>query len=194
MWDSIKVGQFIQMLDIEQNENLNMVEKQQKMLSIIENVPEEVYDYIKYRELVKLYAEKIAFFQTMPEAKPVDFIEVNGKRYKFCFELSEMTSGQYIDTNVLGSDLMQLHKIAACFFLPMEGDKYLDYGTIPHSVVADELLEAKFIEVYGCWLFFYLLYKELIKDIITSSEMKEEVKATLLRLWNVGDGYTAQNK
>lgn len=194
MWDTITVGQFIQMLDIEQNENLNMVEKQQKMLSVIEGVPEEVYDYIKYRELVQLYAEKIAFFQTMPEAKPVDYIQLKNRRYKFSFELSEMTSGQYIDTNVLGSDLMQLHKIAATFFLPMEGDKYLEYGTIPHSVVAEELLEAKFIEVYGCWLFFYLLYKELIKDIITSSEMKEEVKATLLRLWNVGDGYSVQNK
>lgn len=194
MWDKITVGQFIQMLDVEQNENLNIVEKQQKMLSILENVPEEVYDYIKYRELVKLYAEKIAFFQTMPEAKPVDYIEVKGKRYKFCFELSEMTSGQYIDTNVLGTDLMQLHKIAACFFLPMEGDRYLEYGTISHSVVADELLDAKFIEVYGCWLFFYLLYKELIKDIITSSEMTQEIKETLLRLWNVGDGFTAQNK
>jgi hypothetical protein len=194
MWNELSVGQFISLYDIEQNQQLNIVEKQQKMLSVIEGVEEEVYDYIKYRDLIQLYKEKIAFFNTIPESKPVDYLQTKLRRYKFCFELTEITAGQYIDITNFGGNLMQLHKIAACFFLPMEGDKYMEYGKIPHDAVADDLLDAKFIEVYGCMVFFYQLFKELISNTIISSTINQETKEALMRLWKDGDGFIVQNK
>jgi hypothetical protein len=108
--------------------------------------------------------------------------------------LHEITAGQYIDISAFSGQIMQLNKIAACFFLPMKGDKYMEYGSIPHDVVAEELLDAKFIEVYGCMVFFYQLFKELINDIIIYSNLTEEGKEALLRLWKDGVGYIAPSK
>jgi hypothetical protein len=79
--------------------------------------------------------------------------------------LNEITAGQYIDILAFSGEIMQINKIAACFFLPMEGKRYQPYGKIPHDVVADELLDAKFIEVYGCMLFFCQLFNELISEL-----------------------------
>jgi hypothetical protein len=189
MWDKLTVGQFITLYDIEGSEQLNIVEKQQKMLSIIEGKPETDYDAIKYRELVEQCATKLAFFNSVPDCKPVDYLTINDNRYKFCFELTEITAGQYIDITHFSGQIMQLNKIAACFFLPMKGDRYMEYGTISHEVVAEDILNARFIDVYGCMLFFYQLFKELISDTITFSNMKEETKQALLRLWQDGDGY-----
>lgn len=194
MWDKLTVGQFISLYDIELSEQLNVVEKQQKMLAVVEGKSEEEYDTMKYRQLVQDYAAKLEFFNNIPECKPVDYLLVNGKSYKFCFELTEITAGQYIDINHFSGQIMQLNKIAACFFLPMKGDRYMEYGTIPHEVVAEELLDARFVDVYGCMLFFYHLFKELISDTITSSNLTEETRAALLRLWNDGVGFIPQRK
>lgn len=194
MWEKLTVGQFISLYDVEANQNMNIVEKQQKMLSIVEGKAEEEYDNIKYRELVELYATKLAFFDKVPETKPVDFIEVNGNKYKFCFELSEITTGQYIDISAFSGQIVQLNKIAACFFLPMKGKRYMEYGTIPHDKVAEDLLDANFLEIYGCMVFFYQLFKELINDTIIYSSLTEEAKEALLRLWKDGVGYIAPSK
>ena len=194
MWNEISLGQYISLLDIEQNQQLNIVEKQQKKLALLEGKDEEEYDYIKYRALVEMYHTKLAFLNEMPQTKPYDYIQTKNRRYKFCFELSEITSGQYIDINTFCNNIIDLNKIAACFFLPMEGDKYMDYGSITHDAVAEDLLDAKFIEVYGCMVFFYQLFKELISDTITSLTITEEAKAVLIRLWKDGDGFIAQNR
>lgn len=194
MWNELTVGQYIKLLDIEQNDNLNIVERQQKMVAVLNNQEEEAYDNIKYRDLVEQYKSKTAFLSEMPITKPVDYLKTGTRTYKFCFELNEMTSGQYIDTMSFGTNLLELHKIAASFFLPMEGDKYMPYGHIPHDIVADDLLDAKFVEVHGCFVFFYQLLMELIKDTETYSKLTEEAKESLTRLWNNGVGYIPLRK
>lgn len=194
MWAKLTVGQFISLYDIEINTNLNIIEKQAKMLAIVEGKSEEEYDGYKYKDLINEYADKLSFFDNIPETKPVDFLEVGDKRYKFCYELNEITAGQYIDILHFSGEIMQLNKIAACFFLPMKGKKYLEYGKIPHDVVADDLLEAKFLDVYGCMLFFCQLFNELISNTITSSMVDQEMAKKVQDLWQGGGGYLALSK
>ena len=194
MWDKLTVGQFISLYDIEINGNLNIIEKQQKMLSIVEGKPESYYDTFKYRDLITAYGERLSFFENIPETKPVDFLKIGDKRYKFCYELQEITAGQYIDILAFSGEIMQLNKIAACFFLPMEGKRYQPYGKIPHDVVADELLDAKFIEVYGCMLFFCQLFSELISNTITSSMINQELAKKVVDSWEGGGGYSALSR
>ena len=189
MWDKLTVGQFISLYDIEINGNLNIIEKQQKMLSIVEGKDEAYYDTFKYRDLITEYGEKLSFFDNIPETKPVDYLQTVTKRYKFCYEMHEITAGQYIDILAFAGEIMQLNKIAACFFLPMEGKRYQPYGKIPHDVVADELLDAKFIEVYGCMLFFCQLFSELISNTIISSVINQELAEKVVHLWKDGGGY-----
>lgn len=194
MWDKLTVGQFISLYDIEVNANLNIIEKQQKMLSIVEGKPESYYDNFKYRDLITAYGERLSFFDNIPETKPVDFLQVGGKRYKFVHELNEITAGQYIDILSFSGEIMQLNKIAACFFLPMEGKRYQPYGKIPHDVVAEDLLDAKFLDVYGCMLFFCQLFNELIADTIIYSMTNQELAKKAVDLWKGGDGYTALSR
>ena len=194
MWDKLTVGQFISLYDIETNANLNIIEKQQKMLAIVEGKDEEFYDSFKYRDLMHHYAEKLSFFDNIPQTKPVDYLQVGDKRYKFCHELHEITAGQYIDILAFSGEIMQLNKIAACFFLPMQGKKYQGYGVVPHDVVADDLLGAKFIEVYSCMLFFCQLFSELISNTITSSMVNQEMAKKVVDLWQGGAGYLALSR
>ena len=194
MWDKLTVGQFITLYDIEASQNLNIIEKQQKMLAVIEGKNEREYDEYKYRDLIHEYGEKLSFFNNIPESKPVDYLQVGDNRYKFCYELQEITAGQYIDILSFSGEIMQLNKIAACFFLPMEGDKYKGYGVVPHEVVADDLLEANFLQVYGCMLFFCQLFNELISSTITYSIQNKDLAEKAVRLWKGGGGYLVQNK
>jgi hypothetical protein len=194
MWDKLTVGQFISLYDIETNSNLNIIEKQQKMLSIVEGKDEEYYDSFKYRDLINEYAEKLSFFDNIPQTKPVDYLQVGKNKYKFCYELQEITAGQYIDILAFSGEIMQLNKIAACFFLPMQGKRYQGYGVVPHDVVADDLLGAKFIEVYSCMLFFCQLLNELISSTIISSIVNKEVAQKVVDLWQGGGGYLALNR
>jgi hypothetical protein len=194
MWNKLTVGQFISLYDIEINANLNIVEKQQKMLAVIEGKEESDYDRIKYRDLLDEYGTKLSFFEKMPETKPVDFLEVGKNRYKFVHELQEITAGQYIDILAFSGEIMQLNKIAACFFLPMKGKKYYEYGKIPHDIVADDLLNAKFIDVYGCMLFFCQLLNELIGTTIISSMKNKELAKKVVDLWAGGGGSTQLSK
>ena len=194
MWDKLTVGQFITLYDIEASQNLNIIEKQQKMLAVIEGKNERDYDDYKYRDLIQEYGEKLSFFNNIPESKPVDYLQTVTNRYKFCYELQEITAGQYIDILSFSGEIMQLNKIAACFFLPMEGDKYKAYGVVPHDVVADDLLEANFLQVYGCMLFFCQLFNELISSTITYSIQNKEMAEKAVRLWRAGVGSTAQNR
>jgi hypothetical protein len=194
MWDKLTVGQFISLYDIETNANLNIIEKQQKMLSIVEGKDEEYYDSFKYRDLINEYAEKLSFFDNIPQTKPVDYLQVGKNKYKFCYELQEITAGQYIDILAFSGEIMQLNKIAACFFLPMQGKRYQGYGVVPHDVVAEDLLGAKFIEVYSCMLFFCQLLNELISSTIISSMVNKEVAQKVVDLWQGGGGYLALNR
>jgi hypothetical protein len=194
MWDKLTVGQFITLYDIEVNANLNIIEKQQKMLAVIEGKNEREYDNYKYRDLIKEYGQKLSFFDNLPETKPVDFLQVGDNQYKFCYEVNEITAGQYIDILAFSGEIMQLNKIAACFFLPMKGKRYQGYGAVHHDKVADDLLGAKFLEVYGCMLFFCQLFNELISSTITSSIQNKELAEKAARLWSVVGGYLALNR
>jgi hypothetical protein len=194
MWDKLTVGQFISLYDIEANANLNIIEKQAKMLSIVEGKSEEYYDTFKYRDLMHTYVEKLSFFNNIPQTKPVDYLQVGDNTYKFCYELNEITAGQYIDILAFSGEILQINKIAACFFLPMKGKRYQGYGIVPHDVVADDLLGAKFIEVYSCMLFFCQLFNELISNTITSSMVNQQMAEKVVALWRGGAGYLALSR
>jgi hypothetical protein len=124
----------------------------------------------------------------------VDYLQVVDNRYKFCFEIHEITAGQYIDILSFSGEIMQLNKIAACFFLPMQGKKYQGYGVVPHDVVADDLLGANFLEVYASMLFFCQLFNALIETTITCSVQNKILAEKAARLWHAGAGYIAPSR
>lgn len=188
MWDTLTLGQFISLYDVEMNTNFNLIDKQVAMVATLEGKSIESYNKMKYGDLLKIYNEKLSFFNEIPDCKPVDFIVTPKHTYKFCFEINEITAGQYISINIVGNDMVNLNSIAACFMLPMKGKRYMEYGDIPHDLIADDLLNAKFTDIYGCMVFFCPLLEELVLSIVDSSEMEEGVKKSLMHLVRDGVG------
>lgn len=193
MWDNLTLGQYLTLYDIEQNKNLDLIDKQVKMISAIEQKDESYYDTIKYVDLlekVRVFSEE---FQNPPEFKAVDIIVANGNKYKFVHELDKISAGQFIDVNHFKQDVMNLHKTAACFFLGMKGNRVCAYNEIPHDKVAEDLLDAKFVEVQGCMLFFYLLMQKYIEDTLTFSGVTLNIMPAISRSFGIGAGNTRLN-
>ena len=194
MWDNLTLRQYLQMYDIEQSQNLNEFEKQIKMMCVIENKKEEDYDNIKYIDFLEHLKNVTEELQKAPDFKAVDYISVNGNRYKFVHEVNEITAGQFIDFNHFCNDIMNLNKTCSSFFLAMKGERVCAYGEVPQSKVAEDLLDAKFIEVQGCLLFFYHLVTQSVINMQTYSEEVAKVyKRMLDNSLNFGVGITTLN-
>jgi hypothetical protein len=163
------------------------------MLSLVEGKNEEDYDNIKYGDLLKLLHEKTAFFDILPETKPVDTIEVNGRKYKFVHEIEKLTAGQFIDINHFGNDIMEMHNAAGCFMRPIVGKKVLPYNAVEHSLIAEDMLDARFIDVHGCLVFFYHLLIEFSNNILCSLELSEQSKKNLMNFLKDGAGIAQLN-
>lgn len=193
-WQKLTLRQYIHIVDIIENENLSLIEKQVKILCQLEGKEESDFDSVKYIDFIKIAAEKTSFLKKLPELKAVDEINVNGQRFIFVHDLFEMTAGQYIDINQFGGKVNELHKAASVFFLPVKGKKVLRYGEEPFEKVAETLLDAKFIEVQGCLVFFYQLLINFVGDSEIFSRMTDKAKATMIHSLNVGVGNFGQNK
>lgn len=188
MWDKLTTRKFIQLYDIETNANLFLIEKQVKMLSVIEGKDESEYDNIKYGKLIELLNDKTSFYDHMPQTKPVDIIESNGKQYRFIHQVEKITAGQFIDISHFGGNMLELHNAIACMVRPMKNGKVLKYGSVPHNEVAEDMLDAKFIDVHGCIVFFYHLLMEFTKHTINYLEVTKKNKEMLTNLVNDGVG------
>jgi hypothetical protein len=188
MWNKLSVRQFIQLYDIETNTNLHLIEKQVKMLSVIEGKDESEYDSVKYMKLLELLHDKTSFFDNIPETKPVDIIEVNGRKYKFVHEINKLTAGQFIDISHWGGNLMELHNAVACFMLPIKNGKVQKYGSIEHGVIAEDMLDARFVDVHGCLVFFYHVLIEFTNLTLNSLNLKAENQKMLMSLARDGVG------
>lgn len=187
-WETLTLRQFIELNDIQQNNNLSTIEKELKMLCCLENRPESEYLSLKYRDLLSLVKERTDFLHNPPEFKPVDEIEVNGIRFKFLHQIEEMTAGQFIDIDFFKGNVNELHKAAAVLFLPYKGKKLLKYGEMNFNEVGEILLDAKFVEIQGCLLFFCELLTGFVTTTEIYSKMTETAKKTLIHSLRVGVG------
>lgn len=194
MWDKLTVRQYLQMYDIESNKNLNDLDKQVKMLCVMEGKEESDYDKVPYKDFLLHLKEVTEGLKDMPVCKPVDVLEVNGTKYKFIHQINEITAGQFIDFNHFSQDPMNLNLTAAVFFLPYKGKRICKYGEVPHEKVAEDILDARFIDINGCLLFFYHVVTECIVSMPTySTQTRQEVRALMDSFLNIGGGITTLN-
>lgn len=193
-WQKLTLRQYIQIVDIIENENLSLIEKQVKILCQLEGKEEADFDSVKYRDFIKIAAERTSFLKKLPELKAVDEINVNGQKFIFVHDLFEMTAGQYIDINQFAGKVNELHKAASVFFLPVKGKRVLKYGEEPFEKIAETILDAKFIEIQGCLVFFYQLLINFVADSEIFSRMTDKTKATMIHSLRVGVGNFGQNK
>ena len=139
-----------------------------KRLCIVTGLTEYQIDSLSITALKELRKE-LDFLNEDIEGKPVNYIEVNKKRYRINYDIKNMPSARYIESKVFSKDtLANLHKIAASMVIPQKRNwfgKWIDqeYDASKHEEYAADMQEANFIDIYHSLVFFYQVYKNWIE-------------------------------
>jgi hypothetical protein len=178
-----------------------------KCLSIITNKTELEIDFYSIEQLNK-ELKKTEFLHHAPNPKAVDHIEINGRRYKCIYDIRRLPFARYFETKYFSNDVSKnLHNIAGCMVMPMKknwlGRWVVDkYDASKHEEYAQDMLEAKFVNVYGAVVFFYLVFKGWIKtskgylvtEMMKSKKMTTwEAEALVKVLCEAMDGFISPN-
>jgi len=187
-WNNLTLWQYQQLMPILTNPEKDWTEldKEVKQLAVISGLTEYQIDSLSI-ETLKEMRQDLAFLDEPIEGKPVDFIVVNGRRYRMNYDIKNMPAARYIESKVFSKDTLgNLHKIAASMVIPQKKTwfgKWIDdkYDASKHEDYATDMQEANFIHVYHSLVFFYQVYRnwiEVSRDYMKAEMMKAGMTAT----------------
>jgi hypothetical protein len=208
MWDKINVWQYQQIYNVYNSKDKyeTEIEIDSKLVSIVNDMTEAQVDSLSITQFKKL-KKKIAFLTEPIEGKPVKYIQINrNKRYKINYDVSKMPFARYIESKVFSEDLYNnLHKLAATMVIPQKRILGIwfnqKYDASKHQEYSDDMLTAKFIDIYHSLVFFYQVYRnwiEVSKDYLVSKMMKagmtqDKAKEVVQSLCTILDGSIPPN-
>lgn len=180
-WNELTLWQYQQIMPIITNPDKDWTEldKEVKLLCIITGMTEQQIDSLSIEDLKELRKE-LTFLDEPIEGKPVDFIVINGRRYRMNYDIKNMPAARYIESKVFSKDTVaNLHKIAASMIIPQKKlwfGKWVDdkYDASKHEQYASDMAEANFIHVYHSLVFFYQVYRNWIE--VSRDYMIQEMK------------------
>jgi hypothetical protein len=187
-WNNLTLWQYQQLMPILTNTEKDWTEldKETKMLSVITGLTEHQIDSLSIQTLKEL-RKNLEFLNEPIVGKPVNYIIVNGKRYRINYDIKNMPAARYIESKVFSKDTLgNLHKIAASMVVPQKKTwfgKWIDdkYDASKHEDYAADMQEANFIHVYHSLVFFYQVYRnwiEVSRDYMKVEMMKAGMTAT----------------
>ena len=181
-WTNLTLWQYQQLMPTITNPDKDWTELdiEVKQLCIVTGLTEYQIDSLSLTALQELRKE-LNFLNESIEGKPVNYIEVNKKRYRINYDIKNMPSARYIESKVFSKDtLANLHKIAASMVIPQKRNwfgKWIDqnYDASKHEEYAADMQEANFVDIYHSLVFFYQVYKnwiEISKDYMMEAMRK----------------------
>ena len=208
MWKKINVWQYQQIYNVyNSKENyLTEIEIDSKLVSIVNNLTDTQVDSLPLKEFMEL-KKSVEFLNQPIEGKPVKYIKINKtKRYKINYDVSKMPFARYIESKVFSEDLYNnLHKLAATMVIPQKRILGIwfkqKYDASKHQEYSDDMLTARFIDVYHSLVFFYQIYRnwiEVSQDYMVNKMMQtgmtqEKSKEAVQSLCNTLDGSIQPN-
>jgi len=207
-WNDLTVWQYQQIYPIvtKPEKDWTTLDVESKLVGILHNLTDTQVDSLSVGEFNKLKVT-LNFLDDKIEGKPVKYTEVNGKRYKFIYDVQQIKAARYIETKVFSTDLVgNLHKLAASMVMPQRKTwygKWVDdkYDASKHSEYADDLQGANFMHVYQSIVFFYQVYRNwievsqayLVKEMTNKGMSLEQAKEVVQILCSTLDGNIAPN-
>lgn len=181
-WNNLTLWQYQQLMPTITNPDKDWTEldAEVKRLCIVTGLTEHQIDSLSLTALTELRKE-LEFLDEPIEGKPVNYIEVNKRRYRINYDIKNMPSARYIESKVFSKDtLPNLHKIAASMVIPQKRNWYgkwidQDYDASRHEEYAADMQEANFVDIYHSLVFFYQVYKnwiEVSKDYMMEAMRK----------------------
>jgi hypothetical protein len=201
MWKDITVWQYQQIYNVlnEKDKNDTDLDLNVRLVAIVNNLTEMQIDSLPLNEYAQL-SKTIEFLNEPIKGSPIKFIRISKtKRYKVNYDISKMPFARYIESKVFSEDLYgNLHKLAATMVIPQKRNMFGIWVSIPydasnHQEYSNDMLGAKFIDVYHSLFFFYQVYRNWIEvsqdymvNRLTTVGMKQkeaiEVVANLLSI------------
>ena len=217
-WNDITVKQWQEYISLmnEVGENpsaLELIEMNEKLISIMYGLPMSKVEILTESD----FANKVnglAFLNKPIEGtKPKKRIFVNGNVYRLKYDVRKHThtkhiamfsnAGDVISVKEFSKDFANnIGKVLASMVVPQRKilGLYFDKKPKPtdHEVISQDVLDAKFIDVYNACIFFCKLLEKLIVATVDylakRKELTKDTKQKLMDLLKVLDGFTLQNK
>lgn len=207
-WNELTVWQYQQIYPIvtKPEKDWTNLDVESKLVGIIYNMTDTQVDSLTIQQFNNLRGT-LDFLDDKIEGKPVKYTQVNGKRYRFIYDVQQIKAARYIESKVFSTDLISnLHKLAASMVMPQRKTwygKWVDdnYDAAKHSEYADDLQASNFVNVYHSVVFFYQVYRnwiEVTKDYLVEEMMskgltKEVADQVVQTLCETLDGSIAPN-
>ena len=207
-WNELTVWQYQQIYPIvtKPEKDWTNLDVESKLVGIIYNLTDTQVDSLSIQQFNNLRLT-LNFLDDKIEGKAVKYTEVNGKRYRFIYDVQQMKAARYIESKVFSTDLIgNLHKLAASMVVPQKKTwygKWVDdtYDAAKHSEYAADLQASNFVHIYHSVVFFYQVYRnwiEVTKDYLVTEMMskgltKEQADQAVVILCETLDGNIAPN-
>lgn len=210
-WNSITIEEYQLIYGIINDAKMIDFEKEVKLISIINEIPESELDAMSIDKFKALKPSLEFLHNGKIEGKLQPYMKVDKDKFKISLDAFRLTYGQYVDiTTFLAGDnavVENLHLIMASLALPVKKNWYgketvLDYGQVPHDELAKKMLQSNFANSYHTSVFFLKLINALIKATGLYSVRKlmkegrvtkEKMREILKPLRNAGDGFIMPN-
>jgi hypothetical protein len=207
-WNELTVWQYQQIYPIvtKPEKDWTNLDVESKLVGIIYNLTDTQVDSLSIQQFNNLRAT-LTFLDDKIEGKPVKYTEVNGKRYRFVYDIQQIKAARYIESKVFSTDLVSnLHKLAASMVVPQKKTWYgrwvdEEYNAAKHSQYADDLQASNFIHIYNSVVFFYQVYRNwievsrgyLVKEMMAKGLTTELAQGVVQTLCETLDGSIAPN-
>jgi hypothetical protein len=208
MWDKINVWQYQQIYNAlnTKDKDATDLDLEVKLVGIVNNMTEMQIDSLPLTEYKEL-SKTIAFLNEAIEGTPKKHIRIsNSKRYKINYDVSKMPFARYIESKVFSEDLYgNLHKLAATMVIPQKRKFGIwfneKYDASKHEEYSNDMLTARFVDVYHSLVFFYQVYRNWIevsrgyleKKMVEAGMQEAQAKEVVQSLCIILDGNIAPN-
>ena len=202
-WNELTVWQYQQIYPIvtKPEKDWTNLDVESKLVGIVYNLTDTQVDNLSVMQFNNLRAT-LDFLKDEIKVEAAKYVEINGTRYRFIYDVFQIKAARYIESKVFSTDLIgNLHKIAASMVVPQKKTWYgkwvdQEYDAANHSKYTDDMLEAKFVNVYNSIVFFYQVYRnwiEISKDYLVNEMTmqgltKEQADQAVVILCEILDG------
>ena len=207
-WNELTVWQYQQIYPIvtKPEKDWTNLDVESKLVGIIYNLTDTQVDSLSISQFNNLRGT-LDFLDDKIEGKPVKYTEVNGKRYRFIYDVQQMKAARYIESKVFSTDLINnLHKLAASMVVPQKKTWYgrwVDdkYDAAKHSEYAADIQASNFVHIYHSVVFFYQVYRNwievtkgyLIQEMMEKGLTPQVAQGVVQTLCEALDGNIAPN-
>ncbi len=205
MWDKIIVQQFQQIYAIREDKVMDNTDKQCGIISVLFDLTLAQVDELPmfaFNDFWRI-AERMLNEESIP-GKVRKTFAVGRKRFGIQYDITKLRHRQYVEINAYAvKPIENIHLIMASIVQRVNlFGKWKINEADEHKEIANRMLQARFIDVYHCCVFFCNLFQNLmkgmhpmiIKEMVAKGIPEKEAEALLTHSQSVLAGTIPQMK